>query len=157
MKTCKVLGCALPATTRGMCDSHYRHSRSCRFEGCGRRVRGNGLCDTHYRQEAAGKPLTAIQKRVAGETKVMCSAPNCTRWAHAYNLCDSHYRAHRRRAPLKTLPGKPEINVPGATVSRACYEKLLARGPSVGEAVQAVLEQWAIYSNVRPPRFKAGA
>jgi HNH endonuclease len=108
---CRVEGCLIDITSKGLCPKHYQERRrramgvaerpkwhavgstwkQCSIEGCGRKNKGRGLCAKH---------LQAVWRREKGisvrKERQKCSVDGCIAVSHAKGLCPEHYVIARR-------------------------------------------------------------
>lgn len=100
--TCSVDGCPNGATSRGLCNKHYKRATAarCAMKGCSKVARVAGYCDEH---EAEARARGEVPERP--RTKY-CNVPGCTAPHYARGLCEPHYRADAatRAAPC-AVPG----------------------------------------------------
>lgn len=155
--TCTVEGCEEPHHSRGYCSTHYarwqrtgapgsaaklkeRREGTCRGPECSIPVQSKGLCSGHYAQEAAGRPLTPIARRVAPKGSP-CTVEGCDRPVLTLDgLCRTHYRYRAagdvdwdRPIPDKAPDGTGHVNEYG-------YRVITVNGDSVLEH-RYVMEQ----------------
>lgn len=132
MPACSVEDCQHPASTRGMCRTHYSYWNSanqlglCSEEGCDDPVKSKGFCSRHYIQhwkqnvrvrkscnvDGCDKPADSkgmcsahyAAKKRASQTK-QCTIEGCTNKLHINGLCGSHYK--RKLKYGDPLAGRP--------------------------------------------------
>ncbi len=79
-----------------------------------------------------------------------CSVDGCERKSLARGLCSAHYTQYNRGQLLTDLKkahgqieDEPYVLLPGVRVSRRIKNLLKQRGPTISQALRAVLEEWA--------------
>jgi hypothetical protein len=139
-RICPVMGmdgveCGRRATRLGMCERHYRRTRSgvplntpirevirehgaiCERPDCGNPYFVKGLCVKHYSRQRSGRPLNDPDPR-----PLDCSVDDCGRLQAKRGLCDTHYsRVHRGQSidtPVRPMwhTGEQTCKTPGCSV-----------------------------------------